>query len=205
MILIAVILAAPTVGLPAASAQSPAGRPNVVLIVADYMGYGDIGPHGVTDIRTPAIDRLAREDVRILNAYGPAPICSPSRVGLLTGRYPQRAGFEDNVGPEPQPAGLPVGETTIATMLRDAATGPASSASGILGSSLGSPLDATGSTSSSAFSTGASTTTHIAGSPDSQVCTRTTAGSTSRGTRPTCSPIARSSSSSPTTTGHSFS
>ncbi len=119
-VLAAVILAVLTVGFPAASAQSPAGRPNVVLIVADYMGYGDIGPHGVTDIRTPNIDRLAREGVRLINAYGPAPICSPARVGLLTGRYPQRAGFEDNVGPEPLPAGLPVGETTIARMLRDA-------------------------------------------------------------------------------------
>ena len=105
---------------PASAEQTADGRPNVVLIVADYMGYGDIGPHGVTDIRTPYIDRLAREGVRVENAYGPAPICSPSRVGLLTGRYPQRAGFEDNVGPAPRPAGLPVEETTIAALLRDA-------------------------------------------------------------------------------------
>ncbi len=95
-------------------------RPNVVLILGDYMGYGDIGPHGATDIRTPHIDRLAREGVRLPNAYGPAPICSPSRAGLMTGRYPQRAGFEENIGPPPRPAGLPPSELTIARMLSDA-------------------------------------------------------------------------------------
>jgi arylsulfatase A-like enzyme len=83
------------------------------------MGYGDTGPYGATDIRTPHIDRLAREGVRLTNAYGSAPICSPSRTGLLTGRYPQRAGMEENIGPPPRPTGLPPSETTLAQMLKD--------------------------------------------------------------------------------------
>lgn len=97
-------------------------RPNIVLIVSDYMGYGDIGPYGGTEIRTPHLDRLAREGVRFTNAYAAAPICSPSRVALLTGRYPQRAGFEENVGgpSDPsRPVGLPPSETSIARMLKD--------------------------------------------------------------------------------------
>jgi len=59
-------------------------RPDIVVIVADYMGYGDIGPYGGTEIRTPHLDNLAREGVRFTNAYAAAPICSPSRVALLT-------------------------------------------------------------------------------------------------------------------------
>jgi arylsulfatase A-like enzyme len=106
-----------TIGL-SASARAQE-RPNVVLIVADYMGYGDIGPYGATDIRTPSLDRLARSGVRFTNAYAPAPICSPSRVGLLTGRYPQRAGFNENVGGPGRPPGLPTSETTIARPLKD--------------------------------------------------------------------------------------
>jgi arylsulfatase A-like enzyme len=94
-------------------------RPNIVLIVADYMGYGDIGPYGGTEIRTPHLDNLAREGVRFTNAYAAAPICSPSRVALLTGRYPQRAGFEENVGGDGRPVGLPPSETSIARMLKD--------------------------------------------------------------------------------------
>ncbi|TDI41482.1 MAG: hypothetical protein E2P02_14910 [Acidobacteria bacterium] len=95
-------------------------RLNVVLIVADYMAYGDIGPYGSTDIRTPSLDRLAREGTRFTNAYAAAPICSPSRVGLVTGRYPQRAGFEENVGGPGRTVGLEATETTIARMLQEA-------------------------------------------------------------------------------------
>ena len=94
-------------------------RPDIVLIVADYMGYGDIGPYGGTEIRTQHLDKLAREGVRFTNAYAAAPICSPSRVALLTGRYPQRAGFEENVGGPGRPVGLPPSETSIARMLQD--------------------------------------------------------------------------------------
>jgi arylsulfatase A len=67
-------------------------RPNVVVILCDDLGYGDIGCYGGRAIRTPAIDRLAREGVRFTDFYACNALCSPSRVGLLTGRYPLRSG-----------------------------------------------------------------------------------------------------------------
>lgn len=69
-------------------------KPNIVLIVADDLGYGDLGCYGAADIRTPNLDRLSREGVRLTDCYAAAPVCSPTRAALLTGRYPQRAGFE---------------------------------------------------------------------------------------------------------------
>jgi uncharacterized sulfatase len=62
--------------------------PNVVLILYDDLGYGDIGAYGARLIRTPELDRLAEGGVRLTDYYAPAPVCTPSRVGLLTGRYP---------------------------------------------------------------------------------------------------------------------
>lgn len=94
-------------------------RPDIILFIADYVSYGDIGPYGGTEIHTPNLWALAREGVRFTNAYSPAPLCSPARVALFTGRYPQRAGFERNVGWPKGPDGLPPSETTIAQMLHD--------------------------------------------------------------------------------------
>ena len=84
------------VGVPARNSAQVRGRrpPNVVLIVADYMGYGDTEPYGAKDVRTPNLKRLAQEGVRLTDAYASAPICAPSRDGLLTGRYQQRFGVE---------------------------------------------------------------------------------------------------------------
>jgi arylsulfatase A-like enzyme len=65
-------------------------RPNIVLIVADDLGYGDLGTYGAPDIRTPNLDRLAREGVRLTEFYANAPVCTPTRAGLMTGRYQQR-------------------------------------------------------------------------------------------------------------------
>src|SRR6186997_89674 len=69
-------------------------RPNIVVIVADDMGYGDIGPYGSKDIPTPNLDALARDGVRFTDAYVSGPYCSPTRAGLMTGKYPQRFGYE---------------------------------------------------------------------------------------------------------------
>src|SRR4029450_12020985 len=91
-------------------------RPNVVLIVSDDLGYGDIGVYGGRDLPTPSIDRIAREGVRFTDAYVSAPYCSPSRAGLMTGRYPQRFGYEFNPDGSPE-YGLPLTETTIADRL----------------------------------------------------------------------------------------
>lgn len=99
------------------------GRPpNIVVIVADDMGYADLGVQGSKDIPTPNIDALAGGGIRFTDAYVTGPYCSPTRAGLLTGRYPQRFGHEFNLG---GPAvygemGLPLTETTLADRLRAA-------------------------------------------------------------------------------------
>jgi arylsulfatase A-like enzyme len=74
------------------------GRPNVVLILMDDLGYGDLGSYGVKDARTPHLDRLAREGVRLTNAYANGPNCSPTRAGLISGQYQQRYGIEWPLG-----------------------------------------------------------------------------------------------------------
>src|SRR6185295_1621878 len=68
--------------------------PNVVLVIMDDMGYGDLGSYGVTDAKTPNLDRLAREGVRLTDAYANGPVCSPTRAALISGRYQQRVGIE---------------------------------------------------------------------------------------------------------------
>jgi arylsulfatase A-like enzyme len=73
-------------------------RPNIVLIVGDDMGYADIGVHGCTDIPTPNLDALANAGVRCTSGYVSGPYCSPTRAGLLTGRYQTRFGHEFNPG-----------------------------------------------------------------------------------------------------------
>src|SRR5689334_6702410 len=76
-----------------AAAPSPARRPpNFVVVLCDDLGYGDVSPYG-GKIPTPAIARLAREGVTLTDYYAPANLCSPSRAGLLTGRYPVRCGL----------------------------------------------------------------------------------------------------------------
>src|SRR6516164_6661728 len=81
---------------------APPGRPpNIVLILADDLGYAELGCQGAADVRTPHIDAIARHGVRFTSGYVTAPFCSPSRAGLLTGRYPQRFGHELNaIGPQ---------------------------------------------------------------------------------------------------------
>ncbi len=101
------------------SGQRTADPPNVVLIVADYMGYADIGPYGATDIRTPALDTLAAEGVRFSDYYTAAPICGPSRAALLSGYYPARVGFEGNVLGD-HTAGLPARHGTLVRGLKAA-------------------------------------------------------------------------------------
>ncbi|MCK5465529.1 MAG: sulfatase-like hydrolase/transferase, partial [Bacteroidales bacterium] len=70
-------------------------RPNIVLIVSDDQGYHDLGCYGATDVKTPILDRIAEEGVRLTNFYVTCSFCTPSRASLLTGRYPQRNGTYD--------------------------------------------------------------------------------------------------------------
>src|SRR5438046_5286836 len=112
--------------LPMAAHASEAPKPkrktpSVLLIVADDRGYGDIGIHGGKAVPTPNIDKLAKSGIRCTNGYVSAPDCSPSRAGLLTGRYQTRFGHEFNphVGAEGK-LGLPLDQRTIADLLRAA-------------------------------------------------------------------------------------
>lgn len=117
--LLLVILGFSAVGSAIAASPVPeAAKPNVVLILMDDGGVGDIGAYGSNDIRTPNIDALAAQGVRATAGYSAAPMCSPSRAALMTGRYPQRFGFENNAGPAYPHYGLPLDETTIASALK---------------------------------------------------------------------------------------
>src|SRR4029453_9499955 len=82
-------------------AEAQRRPPNIVVIVADDMGYADVGIHGSKDIPTPNIDALAKGGIRFTDAYVSGPYCSPTRAGLLTGRYQQRFGHEFNFGVNP--------------------------------------------------------------------------------------------------------
>lgn len=95
--------------------------PNIIVIVADDLGYADLGIQGCADIPTPHIDSIARNGAKFTDAYVVSPVCSPSRAGLLTGRYPQRFGHEFNPGPIDQAQsqfGLPLSERTLADRLK---------------------------------------------------------------------------------------
>lgn len=96
-------------------------KPNILIIVGDDMGYADIGVHGCQDIPTPHIDSIAKNGTRCTSGYVSGPYCSPTRAGLMTGRYQQRFGHEFNPGPTPDANfGLALTETTLAQRLKDA-------------------------------------------------------------------------------------
>ncbi len=98
-----------------------APKPNVILIFADDLGYGDLGCYGAEKIRTPHLDRMAGEGVRFTDFYVAAEVCTPSRAALLTGRYPLRSGMCGNVERVLFPnskGGLPPSEITIAEALQ---------------------------------------------------------------------------------------
>jgi arylsulfatase A-like enzyme len=101
------------------SKESPDQKPNLIVILTDDQGYNDVGFNGCKDIPTPNLDSIAGNGVRFTSGYVSYSVCSPSRAGLLTGRYQQRFGHERN--PEWQPenpqSGLPLAETTLADAL----------------------------------------------------------------------------------------
>jgi arylsulfatase A-like enzyme len=114
----------PVVSLVAAGFASAADdRPNLLVILADDLGYADLGCQGCTDIPTPHIDSIAAGGVRFTDGYATHPVCSPSRAGLMSGRYQHRFGFEHNSGPELYAApnfGLPRSIPTLAERLKAA-------------------------------------------------------------------------------------
>ncbi len=95
-----------------------ADKPNILFIVGDDMGYSDVGFHGCKDIPTPHLDGLAQSGVRFTSGYVSGPYCSPTRAGLLSGRYQTRFGHEFN--PSGDAEGLPTTQKTIADHLKAA-------------------------------------------------------------------------------------
>ncbi len=97
-------------------------RPNVVIILADDLGYGDVGFNGAADIPTPNLDALAKDGVRFANGYSSHPFCSPMRAGLMSCRYQHRFGYVTNVAFDPHNTrlGLPTSQTTLAERMRQA-------------------------------------------------------------------------------------
>ncbi len=105
---------------------SPTSNPNIILIVADDLDYADLSITGEKQFQTPNIDSIANNGVQFTNAYVTCPVCGPSRVGFLTGRYQDRIGYVTNHGPKiPENFGLPTSEVLIPEMLKkaDYATG----------------------------------------------------------------------------------
>ncbi|MCB0009206.1 MAG: sulfatase-like hydrolase/transferase, partial [Anaerolineales bacterium] len=113
-------------------AADPAGLPNIVVIMADDLGYGDLGAYGGELIQTPAIDSLAAAGVKLTNFYACAAVCTPSRAGMLTGRYPIRTLLTLPLYPKNHPmeyvlklvdryqydvTGIPTDEATLAELL----------------------------------------------------------------------------------------
>src|SRR4051812_3454308 len=108
--------------LPAAAlapAQT-AKRRNIIVIVTDDHGIGDVGCYGAADARTPNLDRLAASGVRFSQWYSNAPVCSASRAAIMTGKYPQRTGVSGALPSEPSwdVPGLRSGETTLPRVLK---------------------------------------------------------------------------------------
>ncbi|MBI5820693.1 MAG: sulfatase-like hydrolase/transferase [Verrucomicrobia bacterium] len=95
---------------------SAADKPNVLILYADDLGYGELGCYGFKEVPTPNIDTIAANGIRFTSGYVSAPLCSPSRAGLNTGRYQQRFGHENNsMAPG---RGLPLTETTLANRMK---------------------------------------------------------------------------------------
>jgi arylsulfatase A len=100
------------------TAWGAAEKPNLVFILADDLGYGDVGCFGAPDIKTPNIDRLAEEGIKFTSNYSNSAICSPTRAAFMTGRFFQRIGLEWAVWYQAPGEGLPPEETSLATMLK---------------------------------------------------------------------------------------
>lgn len=102
----------------AATPVSAQERPNIIIVLADDLGWGDVGFNGCREIPTPNLDALARSGVVFTSGYASHPYCSPSRAGLLTGRYAQRFGHEANPGVGPHD-GLPLDQTLLSNVLKE--------------------------------------------------------------------------------------
>jgi len=112
--LLALLLAVST------SAAVAAEKPNILVILADDIGYGDLGCYGATTVKTPHLDRLAREGRRFTDAHSPASTCTPTRRALLTGTYSWRQQAGSSIAPGDAPLLIPVGTPTLPSLLKQA-------------------------------------------------------------------------------------
>lgn len=112
------------IGFPLIGIGSPVEqkKPNVVIILTDDMGYGDISCYNSNSVKTPNIDKLAKKGVRFTNFYVPTPYCAPSRATLLTGRFPLRHGMVQNPAPDAgiNDCGIKASEITLGNVFQDA-------------------------------------------------------------------------------------
>jgi len=122
-LLACVLVLAAACGLtrPCQAADNP-GSPNVVILFADDLGYGDLGCQGHSEFKTPALDQMAAEGVRLTDFYVPVPYCAPSRGTIMTGRYPWRHGVIRNPCPDAgiNDVGIPASEITLGEALQEA-------------------------------------------------------------------------------------
>ncbi|MEO7673448.1 MAG: sulfatase-like hydrolase/transferase, partial [Pyrinomonadaceae bacterium] len=110
------------------SSALPAMRPNILFILADDMGWGDLSCYGRPDYKTPNLDRLASQGMRFTNAYSAAPVCTPTRVGFHTGRYPARlpVGLHEPIiersqlGDRIKSVGIPLDHPTVSSLIKGA-------------------------------------------------------------------------------------
>ena len=95
-------------------------RPNVLFILADDLGYGDLSCYGRPDYKTPVLDSMATEGLRFTDAYAAAAVCTPTRVGFHTGRYPHRLpiGLQEPLVDGNSQIGIPVEHPTISSLLK---------------------------------------------------------------------------------------
>jgi arylsulfatase A-like enzyme len=103
-----------------AAPEADRRTPNIVIILADDLGYGDLGCYGASKVKTPNIDRLAREGMRFTDAHSPASVCTPSRYNLMTGRYCWRTWAGHGTVWANDPMLIEEDRTTVASLLRDA-------------------------------------------------------------------------------------
>jgi arylsulfatase A-like enzyme len=116
------MVAAAAIGAASHAPQPRDSAPNIILIIADDLGYGDLGVYGAADTKTPNLDRLAREGTRFTDFYANAAVCTPTRAGLITGRYQQRVMLERPISTVGPTAGgrLPVTGRSLPQLLADA-------------------------------------------------------------------------------------
>src|SRR5262245_15984256 len=100
------------------SLRAQSRKPNVILIYSDDQGLSDLNCYGSKDLATPHLDKLASNGVRFSQFYAAAPVCSPSRAALLTGRVPQRAGLDGNASSTEGVAGMPGDQVTMAELFK---------------------------------------------------------------------------------------